>query len=425
MARAEYPTTPDGHRYYEIPLDKAADLIRGFASSQFVDKSSQRLKVYVNPTDPNDQELYTWLWAPGKTQGQGKWVEVRVSWSQTIKTIPIGNSRIPPHESFSVEVLVPFHSLHPELFAFDHIMSDSWRKAIDAKRQSNAVHPNWRMHRNAQSHNEAAAYLTETGESKPTGVTLMIEDLWDGARGYNIQPRDNLNRLQYGKQVAERMAHLVPTVFGYVPYWQKNELPQILRRRDERLRTKKPGWLYQALQRVGGKNLTNVWEKPGVGIEPKAHNVRGTIAVLGVPYEVLGTSIEHNDPRWPYRFTLFFILPESLVQMVTSSDERLLVQRFKSLEAQLGEQKFLQLFTVFGLEKPLKHKGEIIDPVMPDLAEMVVKRVRRIAWSIRFQEHQVLALQEQRVTRDQMVQRAIIIVTNLHKLLSTVSDKKK
>jgi hypothetical protein len=119
---------------------------------------------------------------------------------------------------------------------------------------------------------------------------------------------------EYTEGICNWIQKYWPEMLDYFRNFQKNELPQLLRTREKRVRDKPPAVTAEILKNKYHANITqSYWEEPDSGIEPVDHKSAGELNISGNKYPFTARYSEgaQGDPyfafdfRYPDRFTKF------------------------------------------------------------------------------------------------------------------------
>ncbi len=305
------PETLEGKPYREIELTKASPFIRAFAGSPYVNHGKGfEPRVFQDPTDPLDQEMHLYLLVRDPEGKKDTWKKAEVSWHYYSKLDDADDFR----EVIDVSVDIPLTVKNPALIAslnrFSFEFDVAWSNWLDRTRPSGQIHPTLRMHRDAKTVDQGLLY-TQLSEENGNSVTITCEDMW-WDKGYEPKTRDGLTIENYALQVAERMSKSVGTLPRFALIFEKDEVPKLTRKLQERIRTKPALWTLQAQKNLKVTELKGYWLEPEEGTEPNEYNTKGEIMLDGEVYRVFTEAVEHNDPKWPGRFKVVMLLPEMI-----------------------------------------------------------------------------------------------------------------
>ena len=138
------------------------------------------------------------------------------------------------------------------------------------------------MHENGLATDSGAACISSEAEDDDT-LDIEVEDTPVG-HYHDPNTHDGMTREQYGAQIAERLGNLVRTLKEYTPTFIQNEIPKLIKKREERIETKPPAWPVSAISALGAHEVRGEWLEPVEGTEPIEYETGGQVTIDGMVY---------------------------------------------------------------------------------------------------------------------------------------------
>jgi hypothetical protein len=262
--------SPFGESYTERPLSQTSEIVRRIAGrSDVCHEAGFTPRVFVTKEQPDHQYMALWQLMPESLENPetGAWVQVLVDYS-LMKENKIHE------EGIMIGIRFPDDVQKPELH---HFLTDNQTQAWHEWVDTDVIDFSWRIHEHIPVEEDQDFGMLRFYAGNPfieddeESSFLQFDDQWE--LPFLSHEYAGLSKEEYVMAVMDACARSYPTALAYLRWFNEDQLPGLVVQRDERIRSKPPGFLYELFLKKGCTDVQYSWKIPEQGIEPYVYSV--------------------------------------------------------------------------------------------------------------------------------------------------------
>jgi hypothetical protein len=307
----------------EIPLASASWIAQELAKSPFIaaDGEMPKIHVYQNSLLKDQEFIEAKLLVSGWNVGDDDRHEISLSvhydWSYDADL-----GRRQPYVHFSVQLPQIYQT--PDMISFAEEFSDGWHARVEELlEQGYDVSPivnNEKASRDEDCEHGpdsvlVSALYPRTFEKQNHDQTIGMWYMYDAKL-----PKYTEEQSAFIKNIVSAMSRTYKSVTDYADWFLENEVPYLVSKRDERVKTKPPGWLVKGIATYQHKNLSQSWQLPAVGTEPNTHQISAELQTEAGDCNLMASS-GNPEIQWS-KLTMTICFPESVQNIFNKDPDR-------------------------------------------------------------------------------------------------------